>query len=77
MRVRGQQHSGLLDDRTLFIFAHGIDECKINVGNGPTLPFGADTGRGFLPGMRHRSSEVIIDETIGFIERHKVSYHTI
>jgi len=51
-------------------FAYGIDECKINVGNGPRLPFGADTGRGFRPGHRHQSSQVIIDETIGFIERH-------
>jgi N-acetylgalactosamine-6-sulfatase len=43
-------------------FAYGIDECRVNVGNGPQLDFGPE-GRG-------RSSEVIVDETIGFIDRH-------
>ena len=41
------------------------------MGNGPRLPFGSDTEGGFLSGMRARSSEVIIDETIGFIERNR------
>ena len=50
-------------------FAYGIDECRINVGNGPQLSFGADVQ--FKTGQRHRSSEVIIDETIGFIERNR------
>ncbi len=50
-------------------FAYGIDECRINVGNGPQLSFGADVQ--FKEGQRHKSSQVIVDETIGFIERNK------
>ena len=48
-------------------YDYGIDESKINVGNGPLLNFtDLQTGEG-----RSRSTEVIIDETIGFIERNK------
>ena len=48
-------------------FSYGIDECRINVGNGPALDFtDIQTGEG-----RARSSEVIIDESISFIESHK------
>ena len=48
-------------------YDYGIDESKINVGNGPLLDFtDLQTGEG-----RSRSTEVIIDETIGFIERNK------
>ena len=43
-------------------YDYGIDESKINVGNGPLLNFtDLQTGEG-----RSRSTEVIIDETIGF-----------
>ena len=43
-------------------FAYGIDACKINVGNGPMLDFtDVQAGKG-----RSHSTEVIIDETIGF-----------
>lgn len=49
-------------------FAYGIDECCVNCGNGPQLSFGKDIE--YQPGQRSRSSEVIVDETIGFIERH-------
>ena len=45
-------------------FAYGIDECKItSAGNGPQLDFG--------PEGRSKSSELIIDETIRFVEKHK------
>ena len=48
-------------------FAYGIDACKINVGNGPMLDFtDVQAGKG-----RSRSTEVIIDETIGFIQQNK------
>lgn len=50
-------------------YAYGIDECRVNAGNGPQLSFGSDgAGEGYTPD-RCRSSEIIIDETIGFIER--------
>lgn len=46
-------------------FAYGIDECRVNTGNGPYLGFLTnDVGP-----MRASSSEVIVDETIGFIDR--------
>ena len=48
-------------------FAYGIDECRVNVGNGPQLGF---TNTPASP-TRHRSSEIIVDETISFIERHR------
>jgi len=48
-------------------YDYGIDETKINVGNGPLLDF-TDVEAGTI---RSRSSEVIIDETIDFIERNK------
>ena len=48
-------------------YDYGIDESKINVGNGPLLDFtDLQTGEG-----RSRSTEVIIDETLGFIQRNK------
>ena len=48
-------------------FAYGIDECRINSGNGPDLSFLTnDVGPD-----RASSSEIIVDETIGFIDRHK------
>ncbi|MCZ6633207.1 MAG: sulfatase-like hydrolase/transferase [bacterium] len=48
-------------------YDYGIDECKINVGNGPLLDF-VDIVAGQ---KRSRSSECIIDETISFIEKHQ------
>lgn len=50
-------------------FNYGIDECAVTTGNGPKLSFGGDTGELFDPALRHRSSEVIIDETISFVDR--------
>ena len=47
-------------------YDYGIDETKINVGNGPLLDF-VDIVAGQ---KRSRSSECIIDETISFIEKH-------
>jgi arylsulfatase A-like enzyme len=48
-------------------FVYGIDECKINVGNGPQLGFSdLDPGE-----IRRRSSEFIVDESIAFIDKHK------
>lgn len=48
-------------------FAYGIDECRINTGNGPHLGFLTnDVGPD-----RASSSERIVDETIGFIDRNK------
>ena len=52
-------------------FAYGIDECRINVGNGPPLSFGSDAGEGFSKRKRHQSTQVIIDEAIAFIERNR------
>ena len=50
-------------------FEYGIDECRVNVGNGPYLGFLTnDVGP-----MRSSSSEVIVDESIGFIDRNKES----
>jgi arylsulfatase A-like enzyme len=46
---------------------YGVDECRINVGNGPPLTF-SDVG--YNP-ARYRSSEVIVDEAIGFVQRHQ------
>ena len=48
-------------------FDYGIDECRINTGNGPYLGFLTnDVGP-----SRASSSEMIVDEAIGFIERNK------
>lgn len=48
-------------------FAYGIDECRVNTGNGPYLGFLTnDVGP-----LRASSSELIVDETIGFIDRNK------
>ena len=63
-------------------FAYGIDECRVNAGDGPQLGF-EDTSAselGFLRGserdrlassVRSQSSRIIVDESIGFIERHR------
>ena len=48
-------------------FAYGIDECRVNVGNGPQLDF-TDIESG---PERSKSSKVIVNESISFIERHK------
>lgn len=50
-------------------FAYGIDECCVNSGNGPQLEFGGDIE--YQPGQRCRSSQMIVDHTIDFIERHQ------
>ncbi len=61
--------------------AYGIDECRVNAGNGPQLGFedADNVRRPFLrgdeeerlaAGPRTRSSEVIVNETIGFLDRH-------
>jgi len=68
----GKWHLGH-DENTPEPFEYGIDECRINVGNGPQLSFGSDGFMQYKLVERHRSSEVIIDETIGFIERNQDS----
>lgn len=50
--------------------ADGIDECKVNGGNGPQLGFSAHYGDPERHGERARSSRVIVDEAIGFLGRH-------
>ena len=62
--------------------AYGIDESRVNAGNGPQLDFPvvdqtkhdfrvAPAGDTRLPaGPRTRSSEAIVNQTIGFIDRH-------
>jgi arylsulfatase A-like enzyme len=52
-------------------FAYGIDECKVNSGNGPALSIGKEREDMFRLRTRRKSSEVIIDETISFIERNQ------
>jgi len=49
-------------------FAYGIDECRVNNGNGPQLEF---NGRNIRPELRCRSSEFIVDHTIRFMERNR------
>ncbi len=50
-------------------FAYGIDECRINTGNGPYLGFLTnDVGH-----LRASSSELIVDESIRFIDRNSQS----
>ena len=51
--------------------AYGIDESCVNSGNGPQLECGGCTGEAFIPGMRHKSSQIIVDHTIDFIRRHR------
>jgi arylsulfatase A-like enzyme len=51
--------------------AYGIDECRVNAGNGPQLGFPVAYRSPEDSGSRTRSSEVIVDETIGFLERHR------
>lgn len=48
--------------------AYGIDECRINGGNGPALEFSREN---WQPGQRCRSSEFIVNHTIRFIEEHR------
>ena len=64
----GKWHLGHTEDAPEPV-AYGYDESKVNIGNGPQLDFGGDNGWSFVKGQRHRSSEVIIDETIDFIRR--------
>lgn len=63
-------------------FAYGIDECRVNAGNGPPLgfPVVCRDRRAFLrggederlaAGPRTRSSSAIVDEAIAFIDRHR------
>jgi N-acetylgalactosamine-6-sulfatase len=52
-------------------FAYGIDECRVNVGNGPQLGFPCAYRSPADAGSRTRSSEIIVDEAIGFLERHR------
>lgn len=52
-------------------FAYGIDECCINVGNGPQLSFALLHLNPEDERTRSKSSEVIIDESIAFINRHQ------
>jgi N-acetylgalactosamine-6-sulfatase len=51
-------------------FCYGIDECRVNAGNGPQLGFPVAYRSPEDGGSRTRSSEVIVDEAIGFLERH-------
>ena len=62
--------------------AYGIDESRVNAGNGPQLGFedSEADGRAFLRGsdeerlassVRSQSSRIIVDESIGFIDRHR------
>ena len=48
--------------------AYGIDECRVNSGNGPQLEFSREAWK---PGQRCRSSELIVNHTIRFIEEHR------
>lgn len=62
--------------------AYGIDECRVNAGNGPQLGFpvecmertpflrGDESAR-LEAGPRTRSSQAIVNETIDFVERHR------
>ncbi len=52
-------------------FAYGINECRVNEGKGPQLPFPLVYEKPSHKGSRTKSSEIIVDESIGFIERHK------
>lgn len=54
-------------------FEYGIDECRVNAGNGPYLGFRTnDVGP-----MRASSSEIIVDESIEFIDRDRESPFTL
>ncbi len=50
---------------------YGIDAHRVNAGNGPQLECGGGTGPTFIPGMRHKSSEIIVDHSIDFISKHR------
>jgi N-acetylgalactosamine-6-sulfatase len=52
-------------------FAYGIDECRINVGNGPQLGFPCAYRSPSDAGSRTKSSQIIVDQAIGFVERHR------
>lgn len=47
---------------------YGIDDSRVNSGNGPQLEFSRDN---WQPGLRARSSEFIVNHTIRFIEAHR------
>lgn len=53
--------------------AYGIDESLVNAGNGPQLPcqvnFAKEKPPGYSP--RSKSSEMIVDESIAFMDRHR------
>lgn len=51
-------------------YAYGIDECCVNVGNGPQLDFALLHLNPADDRTRSKSSRVIVDESIAFIERH-------
>jgi N-acetylgalactosamine-6-sulfatase len=51
--------------------AYGIDECRVNVGNGPQLGFPSAYRSPADAGSRTHSSRVIVDEAIGFLDRHQ------
>jgi N-acetylgalactosamine-6-sulfatase len=51
--------------------AYGIDESRVNAGNGPQLGFPVAYRKPEDSGSRARSSEVIVDQTIDFLERHQ------
>jgi N-acetylgalactosamine-6-sulfatase len=52
-------------------FAYGIDECRVNAGNGPQLGFPLVYRKPKHSGTRTKSSEVIVGEAMAFIERHQ------
>jgi N-acetylgalactosamine-6-sulfatase len=63
-------------------FAYGVDECKVNAGNGPQLGYAdvyrwdepflrGDEAKRLRPGPRTKSSETIVNEAMGFIDRHR------
>jgi N-acetylgalactosamine-6-sulfatase len=49
-------------------FVYGIDECRVNAGNGPQLEFRREA---WEPGLRCRSSAFIVNHAIRFIEENK------
>jgi arylsulfatase A-like enzyme len=52
-------------------YAYGIDECCVNVGNGPQLDFALLHLNPKDERTRSKSSKVIVDESIAFIDRHR------
>lgn len=47
---------------------YGIDESRVNAGNGPRLEYSRDK---WEPGLRSRSSEFIVDHTMRFMEQNQ------